>query len=229
MVSDFSRIITLLRKEKGVTQKQAAEDLGVSQALLSHYEKGIRECGREFVVRVADYYGVSCDYLLGRSPERTGITISVEDIPEEESLGKENSFRGSILPILNKKLIINSLHVVFDLMGKINNKSLTNEISSFFMLSVYRMFRILYSVNPRNEEAIFTVPKALANSQAAARMLNYEANANAVSQGVKIKGLTPVVKREESVAIDSQKIAEDYPQLASSLFNLIQNSENLLK
>ena len=57
MVSDFSRIITLLRKEKGVTQKQAAEDLGVSQALLSHYEKGIRECGLEFVVRVADYYG----------------------------------------------------------------------------------------------------------------------------------------------------------------------------
>ena len=74
MVSDFSRIITLLRKEKGVTQKQAAEDLGVSQALLSHYEKGIRECGLEFVVRVADYYGVSCDYLLGRSADRSGLT-----------------------------------------------------------------------------------------------------------------------------------------------------------
>ena len=78
MVSDFSRIITLLRKEKGVTQKQAAEDLGVSQALLSHYEKGIRECGLEFVVRVADYYGVSCDYLLGRSADRSGLTLSVE-------------------------------------------------------------------------------------------------------------------------------------------------------
>lgn len=75
MVSDFSRIITLLRKEKGVTQKQAAEDLGVSQALLSHYEKGIRECGLEFVVRVADYYGVSCDYLLGRSADRSGLTL----------------------------------------------------------------------------------------------------------------------------------------------------------
>ena len=44
-MSEFSRIITLLRKEKGITQKQAAEQLGVSQALLSHYEKGIRECG----------------------------------------------------------------------------------------------------------------------------------------------------------------------------------------
>ena len=42
MSSDFSRIITLLRKEKGVTQRKAAEDLGVSQALLSPYEKGIR-------------------------------------------------------------------------------------------------------------------------------------------------------------------------------------------
>ena len=52
---EFNRIIKLLRKERGITQKQAAEDLGVSQALLSHYEKGIRECGLDFVVRVADY------------------------------------------------------------------------------------------------------------------------------------------------------------------------------
>ena len=70
---EFNRIIKLLRKERGITQKQAAEDLGVSQALLSHYEKGIRECGLDFVVRVADYYNVSCDYLLGRSAERNGM------------------------------------------------------------------------------------------------------------------------------------------------------------
>ena len=40
---EFNRIITLLRKERGITQKQAAQDLGISQAQLSHYEKGIRE------------------------------------------------------------------------------------------------------------------------------------------------------------------------------------------
>ena len=50
---EFNRIITLLRKERGITQKQAAQDLGVSQAQLSHYEKGIRECGLAFVVPVA--------------------------------------------------------------------------------------------------------------------------------------------------------------------------------
>ena len=85
MSSDFSRIITLLRKEKGVTQRKAAEDLGVSQALLSHYEKGIRECGLDFVVRVADYYNVSCDYLLGRSADRSGLTLRVDEIPSPET------------------------------------------------------------------------------------------------------------------------------------------------
>lgn len=229
MNSDFPRVLTLLRKERGISQKEAAQSLNVSQALLSHYEKGIRECGLDFVVRTADFYGVSCDYLLGRSPERTGATLSVDDIPEEEILGKENSFKGSVLPILNKKLIVNSLHVLFDLVGKINNKALTTELSSFLMLAVYRMFRIVYSVNPKNEEAIFTVPKVLANPKASAGMILIEANANAVSQGVKLKGVTGISKREESVSISSQSLAEEYPQLASSLFNLIQNSENLLK
>jgi len=108
MHSDFSRILTLLRKERGISQKEAAGALNISQALLSHYEKGIRECGLDFVVRAADFYGVSCDYLLGRSPERTGTTISIDEIPEEDSLGKENSIKssGSLLPILNKKLTL---------------------------------------------------------------------------------------------------------------------------
>ena len=126
MVSDFSRIITLLRKEKGVTQKQAAEDLGVSQALLSHYEKGIRECGLEFVVRVADYYGVSCDYLLGRSADRSGLTLSVEDIPSPEG-AKDGVFRGSVLPTFNKKLISNSLNILYDKLNACPDKGLVGE------------------------------------------------------------------------------------------------------
>ena len=65
MNSDFPRIITFLRKERGLSQKQVASDLGISQALLSHYEKGIRECGLDFLVKTAEYYDVSADYLLG--------------------------------------------------------------------------------------------------------------------------------------------------------------------
>ena len=91
---EFNRIITLLRKERGITQKQAAQDLGISQAQLSHYEKGIRECGLAFVVQVADYYDVSCDYLLGRSAERSGQTITVEELPEGNSATGGSVYRG---------------------------------------------------------------------------------------------------------------------------------------
>lgn len=68
MNTDFPRILSLLRKERGLSQKQVASDLNISQALLSHYEKGIRECGLDFLVNAANYYHVSCDYMLGRSP-----------------------------------------------------------------------------------------------------------------------------------------------------------------
>ena len=62
----FCERIVRLRKLKGLSQKQVASDLGISQALLSHYERGIRECGLDFIVKLADYYAVTCDYLLGR-------------------------------------------------------------------------------------------------------------------------------------------------------------------
>ncbi len=70
MEKNFSVILSELRKERGLSQKEAAAKLGISQALLSHYEKGIRECGHSFLLRVADFYGVTCDYLLGRTTER---------------------------------------------------------------------------------------------------------------------------------------------------------------
>ena len=141
---EFNRIIKLLRKERGITQKQAAEDLGVSQALLSHYEKGIRECGLDFVVRVADYYNVSCDYLLGRSAERNGMMLSAEDLPNPEKM-KDNVYHGSVLPTMNKKLISNSLNVLYAKIGQCHSKALTTEVSAYLMMAVAKMFRLAES------------------------------------------------------------------------------------
>ncbi len=68
----FSQALSHLRHEKGISQRLAAQELGVSQALLSHYENGIREPGLAFVVKACDYYQVSADYLLGRTSDRSG-------------------------------------------------------------------------------------------------------------------------------------------------------------
>ncbi|MBQ2812085.1 MAG: helix-turn-helix transcriptional regulator [Clostridia bacterium] len=73
MSTAFANRITSLRKEKGLSQKEVAISLGVSQALLSHYEKGVRECGLDFVVSCADFFGVTTDYLLGRQDSKYGL------------------------------------------------------------------------------------------------------------------------------------------------------------
>ena len=117
MNSEFSRIMTLLRKERKISQKKAAEDLGISQGLLSHYEKGKRECGLDFLVRAADYYNVSCDYLLGRSPEPEGKTITVDELPEDDPTKRDKVTPGSVMVSFNKKLIINSLNVLFAILS----------------------------------------------------------------------------------------------------------------
>lgn len=225
MNADFPRILTLLRKEKGISQKHAASELGISQALLSHYEKGIRECGLDFLVRTADYYHVSCDYLLGRSPERDGSTLTVDDIPDPDAAGRENVMKGSILPVLNKKLIANSLNILFDLLQKAGSRALTQEISHFLMLAVYRMFRVVYSVNPKNQAHLFTIPRRLFSAYAAAAMEVCEARAEAVASGDALEGQDPVEKVEE-LAITTESLAEEYPLFYSSLLNLVQNSEH---
>lgn len=224
MNADFPRILTLLRKERGISQKLAASELEISQALLSHYEKGIRECGLEFVVRCADFYDVSCDFLLGRSPERTGAKLSYDDIPEPESAGKENTLRGSILPTLNKKLISNTLNIVFDILQTINNKELTAEVSNFLNLAVYRTFRVLYSVNNKNEQTLFTVPPVIASAKALAAMAICEANCKLIASEIVTQG----TETKEKLYMTTQTLQKDYPLFTTSLLNLIKNSENTL-
>ena len=95
----FARALGSLRREKGISQRQAAGDLGVSQALLSHYENGVREPGLDFVVRACDYYGASADYLLGRSARRD-TPLSVPSDPMTDALvraGREDPALGDLL------------------------------------------------------------------------------------------------------------------------------------
>jgi len=68
----FPETLSALRRQKNISQRTAASELNISQALLSHYENGAREPGLAFICRVCDYYGVTADYLLCRSEEPEG-------------------------------------------------------------------------------------------------------------------------------------------------------------
>ncbi len=63
---NFAERLAMLRKAKDVPLKEVAGYLRVSVATLSNYESGIHQPDFDIFVRLADYYGVSTDYLLGR-------------------------------------------------------------------------------------------------------------------------------------------------------------------
>ena len=228
MNTAFPRILTLLRKERGVSQKQVSADLQVSQALLSHYEKGIRECGLDFVVRAADYYGVSCDYLLGRTADKTGAVIAMDEIPENDPAARDKQVRGSGRPVLNTQLLVNSLHILFDLLQKCNNKALTTEVSSYLMLAVYAVFRQIYSANPKNPAAMFSVEEFLFLPSLLGESGKATARIGRLTQGFTVGG-EPGVAADKLPAILPDDISAQYPLFASSLFNLLRNAETRLK
>ena len=76
MDRSFAETLTALRQSRNLSQRTVAADLGISQPLLSHYEKGTREPGLNFVCRACDYYGVTADYLLGRASHPGDVSVS---------------------------------------------------------------------------------------------------------------------------------------------------------
>lgn len=219
MNKDFCRIITLLRKEKKLSQKQVAADLGISQALLSHYEKGIRECGLETLVKIADYYEVPTDYLLGRTPHRYN---DFEDISDD----KTNSNRDKATLIVSKKLLQNTQNVLYDYLYKIGNRKLSKNVAYYLMISTYNMFRKVYSANQNNPQDMFAVHKEVYSGFSTAAM---EVLSARISSATDKNCKNDFVKKSGEINISPDILATEYPQLASSVFNLIQHAESTMK
>lgn len=222
MNAAFPRMMILLRKERGISQKQAAADLHISQALLSHYEKGIRECGLDFVVAAADYYGVSCDYLLGRTADKSGTMIAVEEIPDNDPNVRDNRMTAAgVLPVLNKKLVINSLHILFDVLQKCNDKELTSEVSNALIQTTYLVFRHIYGANPKNPRAMFSVEEYRFQPEAMGSAARSAAIAGHIARKLAEKEQLPDVLPDD--------LQKQYPQFATSLLNLLRTAEKQLE
>lgn len=150
MASDFSRTLSLLRQERGISQRKAAVELGISQALLSHYENGIREPGLGFVVRVCDYYHVSADFLLGRTASRDGAMIEASEL--YDAAEEKGSLKGSILATLQKKLVMNTAGLLFDLLGKCGDRTAITAAGDYLGSALYTLLRALYRRCGGNED-----------------------------------------------------------------------------
>lgn len=69
-MATFSERLLLLRNEKKFTQAAVAKATGITSRTYQRYEAGEREATVSALIRMADFYGVSIDYLVGRSGDR---------------------------------------------------------------------------------------------------------------------------------------------------------------
>lgn len=139
MSADFALRLSDLRKEKNLSQKEAASCLGVSQALLSHYEKGIRECGLDFLKRACNYYDVTADYMLGLSDNRHGLNdmYTKAELPTDGDLKIKTLFRAFVS--LSEKL-------------SSSGNTAENRLTEEMLLSIYRfaLLSVKYGISERS-------------------------------------------------------------------------------
>jgi len=78
---DFGRKLKALRKQAGLTQQQLAAQLGVTKSVVSFYELQARSPSPDVLVRLAQIFHVSTDYLLGLDNRQT---IDVSGLLEKD-------------------------------------------------------------------------------------------------------------------------------------------------
>ncbi len=124
-ISKFAQVLSQLRKERGISQKKASGDLGISQALLSHYEKGIRECGLDFVIKCSEYYGVTTDYLLGVSENRNGVDMNFMS-------------DGDSTDVSSVQTLVQASNMIMKMVAGAKDEGASKYIYDYYTLCIYR-------------------------------------------------------------------------------------------
>lgn len=94
----FGKCLCELRKKRGLTQQQLGDIVGVGKVTISRYENNCREADYQTLIRLAQYFDVSIDYLLGRISTPQPWTdpprhIRIDDMDEERARKVEDYVR----------------------------------------------------------------------------------------------------------------------------------------
>ncbi len=84
MKNQLGSKIKQLRKSRGITQSELAENLGISSSAVGMYEQGRREPDNNTLLKLCSYFGITSDYLLGNTETKiTSGSREVSDVFDE--------------------------------------------------------------------------------------------------------------------------------------------------
>ena len=104
---EFSKRLIQLREQRGITQQELADKLKITRQSLSLYEKAERTINIELLARIADFFNVSTDYLMGRTDTAT-MNEDIQTACKITGLSEEaiNKFAKILNIIINGGILI---------------------------------------------------------------------------------------------------------------------------
>ena len=100
----FARILQDLREDRDITRKDLATTLNISVSTLGMYEQGRREPNIDMLIKMADYFDVSIDFLVGRSFKNENNELLVEALHLKNEIDKlPQGYKNIIDFMLNTK------------------------------------------------------------------------------------------------------------------------------
>lgn len=118
---DFANRLRELRMSKGLSQGDLANKLGVSKSRISMYEVGSRQPDFEMLERIADYFNVDIDYLLGKENVSTYVMT-----PEQKEVIDAICENAELLDLMRKamnKKYYRKLRMLLDIMEDDNGNT----------------------------------------------------------------------------------------------------------
>lgn len=201
MKNKFGKNIAELRHQHGWSQKETAAKFGISQALLSHYEKGIRECGLEFLCKAATVFNCSTDRLLGldsssikKQNDTDNISADTKPFPKLERTRNDT---------------VNTLNLLYSITARIGNPEICKDFSKLMNSEIYMLLRTFetryFASENFKKDAVTSIANARQqNAVATAGILNRMHNENI------------------NVNLSKARIEEEYP-ICSKGFNTVIN------
>lgn len=139
----IAKRLSELRKEKGVKQDEIAELLNVKRATVANYETGKRAPDYETIIKLADYYSVSCDYIL------RGVTSEFANIHSTTGLSGRAI---EILKDMNEIEDIDFLNLINYLIEETNFKKYDEESYKIEQSLIYKLIQYLFYASPKNNK-----------------------------------------------------------------------------
>ena len=111
-MAQFGEILAELRQDRGLTQRDLAKLFFVTPGTISNYEKGRHLPDAERLIKIADYFSVTTDYLLGRSSSNLPADVFSAPLLDDMTAGEMIQLVQTLSPDRKKVLclLLRDLH-----------------------------------------------------------------------------------------------------------------------